>query len=66
MFSVGTVYFNGAVFSGAMVDFDHAAFVGGTVDFHGASEWSQPPKFNWRGTPPTGVVLPASADATPN
>jgi uncharacterized protein YjbI with pentapeptide repeats len=69
-FSGGTVPFAGAEFSGGTVDFNHARFTGstvnfkdvkftgGTVDFSDAGDWSVPPLFPWKDTPPSGVKLP--------
>jgi hypothetical protein len=74
-FTGGTVSFDQAVFSGAKVSFDQAIFAGGIVDFRGAklsgatadfsdvADWSRPPMFEWDGTPPPGVHLPAASDA---
>ena len=71
--SGGAVYFNGAVFSGSMVSFSgtrfsgstvsfsHARFSGSTVSFSEAFDWSHPPQFDWNGTPPPGVLLPAQS-----
>ncbi len=59
-FSGGTVSFDNAKFSGGTVRFDNAKFSGGTVDFSGVADWSHPPTFDWEGTPPTGVKLPAA------
>ena len=64
-FSGGTVSFDGAGFSGGSVQFGDAEFSGGTVSFNDPWKWSQPPVFDWEGTPPAGVMLPTSADATP-
>ena len=57
-FSGGAVDFRGAKFSGGEVDFKLAEFSGGTVDFSKAGDWSFPPAFPWRDTPPPGVKLP--------
>ncbi len=71
-FSGGTVRFYRAEFSGGRVSFPRASFTGGDVsllnntfsggrvDFSGATDWSHPPEFGWKGTPPTGVKLPAA------
>ncbi len=75
-FSAGLVMFNGAVFSGGKVDFEWAQFCGalvtfpatfsgGTVDFSRALDWSHPPRFDWKGTPPVGVMVPKGAEAPP-
>jgi hypothetical protein len=58
-FSGGEVSFREAKFSGGRVYFFGARFSGGTVDFSGVADWSRPPEFNWKGTPPSGVKLPA-------
>jgi uncharacterized protein YjbI with pentapeptide repeats len=58
-FSGGEVSFGGAKFSGGEVSFGGAKFSGGEVDFRDPREWSQPPIFDWKGAPPTGVKLPA-------
>jgi hypothetical protein len=52
--------FSSTRFSGGLVDFSFAQFSGGTVDFSRVDEWSHPPSFDWEGTPPAGVKLPAS------
>ena len=57
----GTVSFDYAGFSGGTVSFDRAAFSGAEVDFSNARDWSHPPRFNWEGTPPAGVKLPAGS-----
>ena len=59
-FSGGTVDFWYAQFSGGMVGFERAEFSGGTVDFSHVVDWSHPPKFDWKGTPPSGVKLPTA------
>jgi hypothetical protein len=61
-FSGGEVYFTGATFSGGTVYFDAATFSGGTVDFSSPRDWSFPPEFPWKGTPPSGVTLPKKED----
>jgi hypothetical protein len=55
----GLVRFDGAQFTGGEVDFGGAQFTGGEVDFAKAKSWSHPPLFDWKGTPPVGVKLPA-------
>jgi uncharacterized protein YjbI with pentapeptide repeats len=60
-FSGGTVEFD-AVFSGAEVSFDNAEFSGGKLDFSFVWDWSRPPMFPWKGTPPPGVKLPEKKD----
>jgi hypothetical protein len=64
-FSGTTVDFIGAQFSGGMAIFNYAQFSGGEVDFNDAEDWSSPPAFSWRDTPPSGVKLPCppSGDA---
>ena len=64
-FTGGMVNFSNALFSGGTVNFSDALFSGGTVNFRDPRGWSPPPVFNWEGTPPAGVMLPADADATP-
>jgi uncharacterized protein YjbI with pentapeptide repeats len=59
-FSGGMVLFGSAEFSGGDVHFDGAQFSGGEVDFSLAFGWSHPPTFDWQGTPPAGVKLPAA------
>ena len=59
-FSGGVVSFEGAEFCGGVVTFRGAIFSGGTVDFSHVADWSRPPKFDWEGTPPVGVTLPAA------
>jgi hypothetical protein len=49
-FSSGTVIFHGARFSG------------GTADFCDSGDWSSPPAFPWKDTPPPGVKLPGKED----
>ena len=61
-FCGGTVQFSFAEFCGSTVDFRDAQFSGGTVDFSRADDWSQPPEFDWEGTPPEGVKLPKKED----
>jgi len=75
-FSGGTVGFDGARFSGSRVSFADAEFrtdtgnfrfpgarfSGGTVDFSKVRDWSVPPRFGWKGTPPPGVTLPPKED----
>jgi uncharacterized protein YjbI with pentapeptide repeats len=63
-FSDGTVYLGYAEFSGGEVSFGHAEFSGGMVDFSNVGDWSHPPTFDWDGTPPLGVMLPASPTGT--
>ena len=63
-FSGGEVSFDLAQFSGGEVNFYDAEFSGGTVDFSLATDWSHPPKFDWEGTPPSGIKLP-TADGSP-
>jgi uncharacterized protein YjbI with pentapeptide repeats len=60
VFSGGEVGFDHAVFSGGAVDFAGGRFSGGSVDFSSAADWSHPPKFDWEGTPPSGLKLSAS------
>jgi uncharacterized protein YjbI with pentapeptide repeats len=64
-FSGGEVSFGQARFSGSAVGFDGARFAGGTVNFSDAGDWSDPPTFDWTGTPPPGVALPGADDTTP-
>ncbi len=64
-FSGGTVNFQLAEFSGGEVDFRGAGFSGGTVNFREPDEWSRPPRFDWDGTPPAGLLLPTNANPTP-
>ncbi len=59
-FSDGTMSFEHAEFSGGTVSFEHAKFSGAEVDFSDADDWSHRPKFDWQGTPPAGVKLPAT------
>ena len=63
-FSGGTVRFGDAKFSGGDVHFRGAKFSGSKVDFSNVGDWSHPPTFSWNGTPPPGVMLPASATDT--
>jgi len=58
-FSAGTVGFARAQFTGGTVSFRATVFSGGEVDFSNARDWSHPPRFDWEGTPPLGVKLPA-------
>ena len=64
-FSQGQVGFHGAQFSGGKVGFARAKFSGGLVDLRHASDWSHPPRFDWEGTPPEGLKLPAEANIGP-
>jgi hypothetical protein len=71
VFSGGQVYFGRAVFSGSKVDFglaafsgsllrfSHAIFVSGEIDFCPTLGWSVPPTFDFGGSPPPWVSLPA-------
>jgi uncharacterized protein YjbI with pentapeptide repeats len=61
-FSGGAVYFINAEFSGGTVYFDAATFSGGVVDFSTPRDWSFPPEFPWKDTPPPGVTLPKKED----
>ena len=61
--SGGTVEFPRARFSGAAVDFYRPMFTAGVIDFSDPADWSHPPKFDWEGTPPAGVRLPAGTGA---
>jgi uncharacterized protein YjbI with pentapeptide repeats len=51
----------GAKFPDVRVRFD-AKFSGGAVDFSDPGDWSTPPAFPWRDTPPPGVKLPTGQD----
>ena len=57
-FSGGMVGFRSARFTDGEVDFRGAEFSGAEVDFSQAGDWSNPPKFPWKDTPPPGVTLP--------
>jgi uncharacterized protein YjbI with pentapeptide repeats len=57
----GTVSFDYAEFSSGTVSFTRAVFSGAEVDFSNARDWSHPPRFDWEGTPPAGVKLPAGS-----
>lgn len=57
-FAGGMVNFRGSRFAGSTVDFGGAEFSGGTVDFRYVADWSHPPTFTWKDTPPSGVKLP--------
>lgn len=57
-FSGGKVQFDEARFIGSEIRFDDAKFSGGMVDFGDAADWSTPPAFPWKGTPPSGVSVP--------
>lgn len=59
-FSGSLVTFDQAQFSGGLVRFGYAEFSGGKADFSSAADWSHPPRFNWHGTPPAGIKLPAA------
>jgi hypothetical protein len=59
-FTRADVSFSGARFSDGEVDFRGTSFSGGQVDFAGATDWPHPPRFDWEGTPPAGLTLPAS------
>ena len=59
-FSGGKVSFPDAKFSGSEVSFTGAKFSGSTVDFSNPADWAHPPEFDWKGTPPAGVKLPAA------
>lgn len=65
-FSGGMVLFSGAKFSGAEVNFSRAKFSGGTVAFNDVIDWSHPPKFNWKGPVPDGVLLPKNKKTSRN
>jgi hypothetical protein len=69
IFSAGLITFLNTVFSGGKVTFEYAQFrgtevffpakfSGGTVDFSRVANWSRPPHFDWKGTPPAGVKVP--------
>ena len=64
-FAAGTVDFIVAEFSGGRVDFSMAQFSGGTVDFTDPGDWSFPPAFPRKGTPPPGVKLPSEGRSIP-
>ena len=57
--------FYGAYFDGGRVDFTGAKFSGADVDFSQLTTWTHPPEFDWDGTPPAGVKLPARPSASP-
>jgi len=59
-FTGGTADFREARFRGSDVRFDRATFTGGHVDFSQAADWSHPPGFDWTGTPPATIKLPAA------
>ena len=59
------VNFGDAEFTGGTVGFSGAEFTGGTVDFGGSLDWSHPPRFDWNGKPPAGVILPTGTDVAP-
>jgi uncharacterized protein YjbI with pentapeptide repeats len=59
-FADGEIGFNKAHFTGTVVNFKEAKFTGGKVNFSHAADWSHPPEFDWKGTPPAGVKLPGS------
>jgi hypothetical protein len=35
-------------------------FSGCRIDFSRVDDWGHPPEFDWEGTPPAGVTMPAA------
>jgi uncharacterized protein YjbI with pentapeptide repeats len=60
-FSKGRVHFNEAAFIGSDVSFLNATFDGSDVDFTQPSDWSVPPRMDWR----SGENPPKSVSPTP-
>jgi uncharacterized protein YjbI with pentapeptide repeats len=58
------VNFDSAEFSGGEVSFNRTKFPSGQVDFSLTAVWTHPPEFDWKGTPPSGVKLPAQPGAS--
>jgi uncharacterized protein YjbI with pentapeptide repeats len=64
-FRGGRLNFERAEFTGGRVSFGAARFNGGEVDFSDVTNWSHAPEFDWQGTPPPMVKLPARAEIRP-
>jgi uncharacterized protein YjbI with pentapeptide repeats len=59
-FSGADVRFTNAEFSGSELKFVGVTTTGGTVDFSQPRDWSHPPAFDFRGTPPAEIRLPGT------